>query len=75
MPRPFWRRPVWRNIVLGLCVAALALVTVSDLVETMQGHSRRPLWRLVSTIGLTVSLMVIFTQAIRREGLWMPSKP
>ena len=74
MYRPFWRRPVWRNIALGLCVAGLALVTVSDLVEALQGRNHRPWWRLLSTIGLTVSLMVLFTQAIRREGLWLPSK-
>jgi hypothetical protein len=75
MYRPFWRRPVWRNIALGLCVAALALVSVSDLVEAMQGHYPRPIWRLASTIALTVSLGVIFTQAVHREGLWLPSKP
>ena len=75
MHRPIRRRPVWRNVVLGLCVAVLALVTVSDLVEALQGHDHRPWWRLASTIGLTVSLMVLFTQAIRREGLWLPSKP
>ena len=74
MYRPFWRRPVWRNICLGLCVAILALVTVSDLVEAMQGRDPRPLWRLISTIALTVSLSVMFTQAVRREGLWLPSK-
>jgi hypothetical protein len=74
MYRPFWRRPVWRNICLGLCVAILALVTVSDLVEAMQGRYPRPLWRLISTIALTVSLSVMFTQAVRREGLWLPSK-
>jgi hypothetical protein len=74
MYRPFWRRPVWKNICLGLCVAILALVTVSDLVEAMQGRYPRPLWRLISTIALTVSLSVMFTQAVRREGLWLPSK-